>query len=162
MSRFSSLTPVAAALALTLGTAHAEVTPAKPLAGATVDAAGMKEGKCGEGKCGKKGMEMGLKKGMDKGLKTGIDGKAMKEGKCGEGKCGKKRLDSKAMKEGKCGEGKCGKKLDESALKVDTKAAATLNKANLKATTAADKVNTNVQQGATQVEALKGAAGVQR
>lgn len=165
MSRFNSLTPVAAALALTLaGTVQADTAPAKPMvSGAAVNAAqGMKEGKCGEGKCGKKGMEMGLKKGMDNGLKTGIDGKAMKEGKCGEGKCGKKRVDSKAMKEGKCGEGKCGKKLEGAAVKVDAKAAATVNKANLKATTAMDKANTNVQQGAAQVEAVKGAAGVQR
>ena len=46
----------------------------------------MKEGKCGEGKCG-----------GDKAKKA--------EGKCGEGKCG----GDKAKKaEGKCGEGKCG------------------------------------------------------
>jgi len=42
-----------------------------------------KDGKCGEGKCGKS---------------------KKKEGKCGEGKCGKSK-----KKEGKCGEGKCGK-----------------------------------------------------
>jgi uncharacterized low-complexity protein len=56
----------------------------------------MKEGKCGEGKCG--------------GAKAADEAKSMKEGKCGEGKCGgAKAVDkAKAMKEGKCGEGKCG------------------------------------------------------
>ena len=61
----------------------------------------MKDGKCGEGKCGAE-----MKKEM---------GDKMKDGKCGEGKCGaemKKEMgdtmkDSK-MKDGKCGEGKCG------------------------------------------------------
>jgi uncharacterized low-complexity protein len=48
----------------------------------------VKDGKCGEGKCGGK-----------------TDAKA-KDGKCGEGKCGGK-TDAKA-KDGKCGEGKCG------------------------------------------------------
>ena len=56
----------------------------------------MKEGKCGEGKCG-----------ADK-------AKTMKEGKCGEGKCGGDK--AKSATEGKCGgdkakpamEGKCG------------------------------------------------------
>ena len=144
MSRFNSLTPVAAALALTLaGTAQADVTPAKPLAQpSATNVAGMKEGKCGEGKCGKKGAEMGLKKGMDNGLKTAID--------------------SKAMKEGKCGEGKCGKKLEGAAGKLDAKAAGTLDKASVKAATTLDKANTKVEQGAAQAEALKGAAGVQR
>ena len=47
----------------------------------------MKEGKCGEGKCG------------------GDKQKKDMEGKCGEGKCGGAKKDTK---EGKCGEGKCG------------------------------------------------------
>ena len=56
------------------------------------DAKEMKDGKCGEGKCGH----------GDK------DAKA-KDGKCGEGKCGaEKKADAKEMKDGKCGEGKCG------------------------------------------------------
>ena len=46
----------------------------------------MKDGKCGEGKCGG-------------------DKAKMKDGKCGEGKCGG---DKAKMKDGKCGEGKCG------------------------------------------------------
>ena len=57
----------------------------------------MKEGKCGEGKCG--------------------GAKDTKEGKCGEGKCGGakdtkegKCGGAKDTKEGKCGEGKCGGK----------------------------------------------------
>ncbi|MES2499291.1 MAG: hypothetical protein V4570_02045 [Pseudomonadota bacterium] len=50
----------------------------------------MKDGKCGEGKCG-------------------AEKKEMKDGKCGEGKCGaEKKTDAKEMKDGKCGEGKCG------------------------------------------------------
>ena len=55
----------------------------------------MKDGKCGEGKCG-----------GDKEMKDGKCGgdKEKKDGKCGEGKCG----GDKEMKDGKCGEGKCG------------------------------------------------------
>lgn len=93
MSKLSTLTPIAAALAVSLaGVAHAAENPfaAKPVvSGFTVAShdAGH-EGKCGEAKCG-----------ADK-------AKAMKEGKCGEGKCGADK--AKAMKEGKCGEGKCG------------------------------------------------------
>lgn len=53
-----------------------------------------KDGKCGEGKCGK-----------DKAEK-------MKDGKCGEGKCGADKAEKKMekAKDGKCGEGKCGNK----------------------------------------------------
>ncbi len=75
----------------------------------------MKDGKCGEGKCGgmkgKKEMKDGKCGNMQK-------SKGMKDGKCGEGKCGgmkgKKEMKSsdmqksKGMKDGKCGEGKCG------------------------------------------------------
>lgn len=132
--KLSSLTPVAAVLAVSLtAVAHAETSSnpfvAKPLS--TIVVADNHEGKCGEGKCG-----------GDKAAKA-------KEGKCGEGKCGgakgktmskedfmKKHdamfdkadsnqdgmLDAKehkalhrdmkkimkAHKEGKCGEGKCG------------------------------------------------------
>lgn len=105
MSRLSTLTPIAAVLAVSLsGVSQAAENPfaAKPLSsGFTVAAhheAG-KEGKCGEGKCG-----------------TKADDKSAKEGKCGEGKCGTKKdaadakKDDKAAKEGKCGEGKCGAK----------------------------------------------------
>ena len=56
----------------------------------------MKDGKCGEGKCGAE-----MKKEM---------GDKAKDGKCGEGKCGaemKKEIGTKAH-DGKCGEGKCG------------------------------------------------------
>lgn len=56
-----------------------------------------KEGKCGEGKDGKKGEG-----------KCG-EGKKDKEGKKGEGKCGEGKKDRDGKKgEGKCGEGKCG------------------------------------------------------
>lgn len=105
MSRLSTLTPIAAVLAVSLsGVSQAAENPfaAKALSsGFTVAAhheAG-KEGKCGEGKCG-----------------TKADDKVAKEGKCGEGKCGTKKdaadakKDDKAAKEGKCGEGKCGTK----------------------------------------------------
>lgn len=110
MSRLSTLTPIAAVLAVSLsGVSQAAENPfaAKPLSsGFTVAAhheAG-KEGKCGEGKCG-----------------TKKDDKSAKEGKCGEGKCGTKKdaaptkpadakKDDKSAKEGKCGEGKCGTK----------------------------------------------------
>lgn len=110
MSRLSTLTPIAAVLAVSLsGVSQAAENPfaAKPLSsGFTVAAhheAG-KEGKCGEGKCG-----------------TKADDKSAKEGKCGEGKCGTKKdaaatksadakKDDKVAKEGKCGEGKCGAK----------------------------------------------------
>ena len=57
----------------------------------------MKEGKCGEGKCG------GAKKDTKEGKCGGS--KSSTEGKCGEGKCGGAKKDTK---EGKCGEGKCG------------------------------------------------------
>ena len=85
-------------LSLAVGTAFAATAAMAPLATAAENPFGMtklssgylladahdkmKEGKCGEGKCG-----------ADK----------KKEGKCGEGKCGADK-----MKEGKCGEGKCG------------------------------------------------------
>ena len=110
MSRLSTLTPIAAVLAVSLScVSQAAENPfaAKPLSsGFTVAAhheAG-KEGKCGEGKCG-----------------TKTDDKSAKEGKCGEGKCGTKKeaaatksadakKDDKSAKEGKCGEGKCGTK----------------------------------------------------
>ena len=110
MSRLSTLTPIAAVLAVSLsGVSQAAENPfaAKPLSsGFTVAAhheAG-KEGKSGEGKCG-----------------TKTDDKSAKEGKCGEGKCGTKKdaaatkstdakKDDKSAKEGKCGEGKCGTK----------------------------------------------------
>ena len=56
----------------------------------------MKDGKCGEGKCGAEMKKEGAEK--------------MKDGKCGEGKCGAemKKEGAEKMKDGKCGEGKCG------------------------------------------------------
>ena len=97
MSKLSTLTPIAAVLAVSVaGVAHAAENPfaLKPAAGIVV-ADASKEGKCGaekkaaEAKCGA--------------AKT--EGKCG-EGKCGEGKCGDDK--SAAAKEGKCGEGKCG------------------------------------------------------
>ena len=128
--KLSSLTPVAAVLAVSLtAVAHAETSNpfvAKPLS--TIVVADNHEGKCGgmkEGSCG--------------------GDKATKEGKCGEGKCGSDKMKAdankdgtvskaefmsrheamldakehkalhrdmkkkmKSHKEGKCGEGKCG------------------------------------------------------
>ena len=63
----------------------------------------MKEGKCGEGKCG--GAKKDTKEGKCGEGKCG-GSKSSTEGKCGEGKCG----GSKSSTEGKCGEGKCGGK----------------------------------------------------
>jgi uncharacterized low-complexity protein len=109
MSKFSTLTPIAAVLAVSVaGMAHAAENPfaLKQAAGIVVADAG-KEGSCGakktEGSCGAK-----------KEAKCGAD-KAKKEGKCGEGKCGANK--KKAEAEGKCGadkaaakEGSCGAK----------------------------------------------------
>ena len=97
MSKKSSMNPIAAAI----GTAVIASLAAVPVAQADASPFGMtdlgsgyqvasnhmKEGKCGEGKCG------------------GAKPKASSEGKCGEGKCGGAK--PKAS-EGKCGEGKCG------------------------------------------------------
>lgn len=60
------------------------------------DAKEMKDGKCGEGKCGAEMKKEGAKE--------------MKDGKCGEGKCGAemKKDGAEKAKDGKCGEGKCG------------------------------------------------------
>ena len=57
------------------------------------DAKEMKDGKCGEGKCG---AEM---------KKEGAAAEKTKDGKCGEGKCGAemKKEGAKEMKDGKCG-----------------------------------------------------------
>lgn len=103
MSKLSTLTPIAAVLAVSLsGVSQAAANPfaTQALSAGTTLAAhheAGKEGKCGEGKCGGKQEEKADKEG-----KCG-------EGKCGEGKCGSKK-DDKAAKEGKCGEGKCGSK----------------------------------------------------
>lgn len=97
MSKLSTLTPIAAVLAVAVtGFAHAAENPfaVKPATGIVLAEAG-KEGKCGEGKCGA---------GKAKEAACGAD-KAKAEGKCGEGKCG---AEKKAAHEGKCGEGKCG------------------------------------------------------
>lgn len=120
--KLNTLTPFAAALAMSLSVAHAEGTPApvSPVAGETKTS--------GEGMCG--GMKSGMAEGKCGGMKSVVEGgKAAKEGKCGEGKCGADKMKAKhkpegegkaengmmkdkpkAMKEGKCGEGKCGGK----------------------------------------------------
>lgn len=111
MSKLSTLTPIAAVLAVSLsGVSQAASNPfaTQALSAGTTLAAhheAGKEGKCGEGKCGGKQEEKAGKEGKCGGKK---DDKAGKEGKCGEGKCGGKKDDK--MKEGKCGEGKCGGK----------------------------------------------------
>ena len=83
--KLSSLTPVAAVLAVSLtAVAHAETSNpfvAKPLSSIVV--ADNHEGKCGgmkEGSCG--------------------GDKATKEGKCGEGKCGSDKMKADANKDG--------------------------------------------------------------
>lgn len=104
MSKLSTLTPIAAVLAVAVaGAAHAAENPfaLKPATGIVV-ADASKEGSCG----GKKEASCGAAK------KEGD--KAKKEGKCGEGKCGADK--KKAAAEGKCGadkaktEGSCGAK----------------------------------------------------
>ena len=131
--KLSSMTPIAAALAMSMSSAvlaESAATPTAPVAGAVKPA---DEGKCGastmhgaakEGKCGAGKME--------KGKATGHEGKcgadkmkaAGHEGSCGakmkgmaEVKSGDAALKGevmapigkvKAAKEGKCGEGKCG------------------------------------------------------
>jgi len=57
---------------------------AKPVEGKCGNAAKMKDGKCGEGKCG------GAKKDVKAAEMNPAD-KKMPEGKCGEGKCGAKK-----------------------------------------------------------------------
>lgn len=52
----------------------------------------MKDGKCGEAKCGAD------KKSVEK----------TKDGKCGEAKCGAEKKSADKKKDGKCGEAKCG------------------------------------------------------
>ena len=89
----------------------------------------VKEGNCGEGKCGGSHGGKSDKEGQcgESGAKGEDTQKLFKEGKCGEGKCGgsqgggksdaegscgesgsKKEDSEKLLKEGKCGEGKCG------------------------------------------------------
>ena len=114
MKSKTSLT-LAIGTAFTLGMAASTVSAESgnpfsmtDVAPGNVQLAGMKDGKCGEGKCG-----AGMK--SDKPMKDGKcggmkDSKDMKDGKCGEGKCGAGMKKSKEMKmkDGKCGEGKCG------------------------------------------------------
>lgn len=105
MSKLSTLTPIAAAFALSVaGVAHAaDASPfaAKPVHSFTVADASQTEGKCGADKAKSEGHC-----GADK-------AKAKKEGKCGEGKCGANKKKTAAA-EGKCGadkmkkEGNCG------------------------------------------------------
>ena len=106
MSKLSTLTPIAAVLAVSLaGASHAAQNPfaTMSLSAGTTLAAHHDAGKNGT---------------MEEKTATAAD----KEGKCGEGKCGGKKEDKpvapvektdkadKASKEGKCGEGKCGTK----------------------------------------------------
>jgi uncharacterized low-complexity protein len=113
MSKLSTLTPIAAMLAVSVaGAAQAGENPfaLKPAQGVVLAQAGGMEGKCGEGKCGGKAAP-----------EAAADQKADKEGQCGgkagmEGKCGGKAKAAdagKAAKEGKCGEGKCGADMKE-------------------------------------------------
>ena len=114
--KLSSLTPVAAVLAVSLSAvAHAETSNpfmAKPLSTIVV-AANDHEGKCGamnkeegakEGKCGGK-MRAGEGKMMD--ADTNKDGKILDE-KEHQAMHGDMKKKMKGHKEGKCGEGKCG------------------------------------------------------
>ncbi len=102
--KLSSLTPVAAVLAVSLtAVAHAETSnpfAAKPLS--TIVVADNHEGKCGgmkkeegakEGSCG------GMKKG-DSAKEGSCGGKMVKEGKCGEGKCGGRMMEADTNKDG--------------------------------------------------------------
>ena len=104
MSKLSTLTPIAAAFALSVaGIAHAANPFQSPagvkLADAAPMAASAPEGHCGADKAKAKEGNCGADK-----------AKAKKEGKCGEGKCGAK----KKAHEGHCGadkgkkEGSCG------------------------------------------------------
>lgn len=110
MSKLSTLTPIAAVLAVSVaGAAQADANPfaLAPAQGLVLAQAGGMEGKCGEGKCGgkakapaaaaadkadkadKEGKCGGKAKAADTGTAAPADaGKAGKEGKCGEGKCG--------------------------------------------------------------------------
>lgn len=102
--KLSSLTPIAAVLAVSLtAVAHAETSnpfAAKPLS--TIVVADNHEGKCGgmkkeegakEGSCG------GMKKG-ESAKEGSCGGKMVKEGKCGEGKCGGRMMEADTNKDG--------------------------------------------------------------
>lgn len=107
MSKLSTLTPIAAVLAVSVaGMAHAAENPfaIKPATGIVVADAGKAagstktEGSCGgkkEGSCGGKKSEDSA--GASKDAKAEADkaqadaDKAKKEGKCGEAKCGSKK-----------------------------------------------------------------------
>lgn len=92
MSKLSTLTPIAALLAVSVsGATHAAENPfaLKPAVGVVLaDAHAGKEGKCGEGKCGEG--KCGADKAADAKAPAAVAeaGKGGKEGKCGEGKCG--------------------------------------------------------------------------
>ena len=82
---------------------------------------GMKEGSCGEGKCGSMmGNQPKVKEGKCAGNKKMPPAAKMTEGKCGEGKCGSMMQGGKMKKgmEGVCGEmmkgkeGSCGELVD--------------------------------------------------
>ncbi|MDZ4315036.1 MAG: hypothetical protein U0989_09755 [Azonexus sp.] len=97
-----SLTPVAAMLALSIGTTTAMVSDVHAAPTKVADS----EGRCGEGKCGAEGKKAGAEGKCGEGKCGAADKKASAEGKCGEGKCG--AAGKKSGTEGKCGEGKCG------------------------------------------------------
>ncbi|MFA5983762.1 MAG: hypothetical protein WC782_07070 [Methylococcaceae bacterium] len=90
---------------------------------------GVKEGSCGEGKCGanmKKGTSSKIDEGTCASSKAGTEAKCG-EGKCGESKCGAMMENGKMKKgmEGKCGEmmkgkeGACGEMKDTAKPKVE-------------------------------------------
>ena len=118
--KLSSMTPIAAALAMSMSSAvlaESAATPTAPVAGAVKPA---DEGKCGastmhgaakEGKCGTGKMEKGKAAGHEG--KCGADKmKGMAEVKSGDAALKGEVMAPigkvKAAKEGKCGEGKCG------------------------------------------------------
>ena len=65
----------------------------------------MKDGACGEGKCGGK-----MAGEAEKTVEGKCAGKMDDASKAAEGKCGDKKMDKPKAAEGKCGEGKCGNK----------------------------------------------------
>ncbi|VAW77608.1 Flagellar biosynthesis protein FlhA [hydrothermal vent metagenome] len=101
MSKKSTAKPLALVISAALvgslamsTTANAAENPfgATSITAATTITVAGKDGKCGEGKCGKKTKGKEAKcgaKGKKKDGKCGAKGKK-KDGKCGEGKCGKK------------------------------------------------------------------------
>lgn len=118
--KLSSLTPIAAALAVSLSTAATAEGTSAPATPQPSSVQGMAEGKCGDMTSGQPA------RGGEADAKAKEEADKAREGKCG----GNKRRHSakvqpqkpaisgaavpatggKAMKEGQCGEGKCGSK----------------------------------------------------